>query len=134
MAVLGNWVLTPPLRPLRGPNKQLLQGLGEFGRVETFVGSKFLTRNQGGPGVTGTSGVATGTPSTPTATQSSESYTCSRGDTGEECCQRAPNPPLHWCSGEFPYFRCYNDKNQWCCTDGTVCDEEDCCELFVCAP
>jgi len=57
-------------------------------------------------------------------------YTCTRGDTGEQCCQRAPTP-LHWCSGAFPNFTCYNTKNQFCCTDGTVCDEENCCELFV---
>lgn len=58
-------------------------------------------------------------------------FSCTRGDTGEQCCQRAPNPPLHWCSGKFPNFSCYNAKNQFCCTDGTVCDEENCCELFV---
>ncbi|KAL2190257.1 hypothetical protein L209DRAFT_777663 [Thermothelomyces heterothallicus CBS 203.75] len=56
---------------------------------------------------------------------------CYRDDTGEECCQRAPNPPLHWCSGDFPNFRCYNPKNQFCCTNGKVCDEKDCCALFV---
>ena len=67
----------------------------------------------------------------PTATPSDvTSYTCSRSDAGEECCQRAPIP-LHWCSGDFPNFACYNSKNQWCCTNGIVCDEEDCCELFV---
>ncbi|KAL2177811.1 uncharacterized protein P884DRAFT_243152 [Thermothelomyces heterothallicus CBS 202.75] len=55
---------------------------------------------------------------------------CYRDDTGEECCQRAPNPPLHWCSGDFPNFRCYNPKNQFCCTNGKVCDEKDCCALF----
>ncbi len=65
----------------------------------------------------------------PTATDTT-TYTCSRADTGEECCQRAAIP-MHWCSGEFPNFACYNSKDQFCCTDGTVCDEEDCCDLFV---
>jgi hypothetical protein len=71
---------------------------------------------------------------TDTPDDDTSSFTCRRGDEGEECCQRG-NPPLHWCSGEFPNFRCYNAANQWCCNDseGTVCDEEGCCELFVCA-
>ncbi|KAK3898379.1 hypothetical protein C8A05DRAFT_19026 [Staphylotrichum tortipilum] len=83
----------------------------------------------GGAGVTGKAGVPNVTARPlPTATDT-VSYTCSRSDKGEECCQRAPTP-LHWCSGEFPYFACYNSKNQFCCTDGTVCDEEGCCDLF----
>jgi hypothetical protein len=65
----------------------------------------------------------------PTATDVS-SFSCTRGEPGEDCCQRA-QIPLHWCAGEFPNFGCYNDKNQFCCTDGTVCDQEDCCDLFV---
>ncbi|AEO60729.1 hypothetical protein MYCTH_2310262, partial [Thermothelomyces thermophilus ATCC 42464] len=88
----------------------------------------------GGPGVTGKAGVPTGTtPATATPTDADAdtgSYSSYRDDTGEECCQRAPNPPLHWCSGNFPNFRCYNPKNQFCCTNGKVCDEKDCCALF----
>ncbi|KAL2153770.1 hypothetical protein VTH82DRAFT_4925 [Thermothelomyces myriococcoides] len=85
----------------------------------------------GGPGVTGKAGVPTGTtPATPTPTGDTDtgSYNCYRDDTGEECCQRAPNPPLHWCSGDFPQFVCYNPKNQFCCANGKVCSDEDCCE------
>ncbi|KAL2165049.1 hypothetical protein VTH06DRAFT_345 [Thermothelomyces fergusii] len=87
----------------------------------------------GGPGVTGTAGVPTGTTAaTPTPTDDGHSqwYACRRGDTGEECCQRAPDPPLHWCSGEFPSFVCYNAENQSCCANGKVCSGEDCCALF----
>ncbi|KXX74225.1 hypothetical protein MMYC01_208840 [Madurella mycetomatis] len=86
----------------------------------------------GGPGITGTSGVPNVTASPTRTTSSATAYfTCRRTEPGEDCCQRY-DVPLHWCSGEFPNFRCYNDKKQWCCTDGTVCDEEGCCEdLFV---
>ncbi|KAH6855873.1 hypothetical protein B0I37DRAFT_442642 [Chaetomium sp. MPI-CAGE-AT-0009] len=80
-----------------------------------------------GPGATGTSGVPNVT-ARPTPTETSY-YTCTRGEPGEDCCQRA-QIPMHWCSGDFPNFNCYNDKNQFCCTDGTVCDQEDCCDLF----
>lgn len=94
-----------------------------------------MRKQQGGPGVTGKAGVPTGTtPATPTPTGDTDtgSYNCYRDDTGEECCQRAPNPPLHWCSGDFPQFVCYNPKNQFCCANGKVCSDEDCCEdLFV---
>ena len=39
---------------------------------------------------------------------------------------------MHWCSGAFPQYQCYNSRNQWCCTDGSVCDDEGCCkDLFV---
>ncbi|KAK4243923.1 hypothetical protein C7999DRAFT_44339 [Corynascus novoguineensis] len=84
----------------------------------------------GGPGVTGKAGVPTATePATPTpSSDPSLSFDCYRGDKGEECCQRAPKPPLHWCSGDFPKFWCYNAENQYCCTNGVVCDEEGCCE------
>lgn len=94
----------------------------------------------GGPGITGTTGRPSAAPETtppaPTSTSTqdpsgSSSWTCTRQDSGEACCQRAPVVPLHWCSGEFPQQRCYNAENQFCCTDGTVCDEEGCCELFV---
>jgi hypothetical protein len=81
----------------------------------------------GGPGETGTSGVPN-VRARPTPTETSY-YTCSRWDSGEDCCQRA-QIPMHWCSGDFPNFFCYNDKNQFCCTDGTVCDQEGCCDLF----
>ena len=79
--------------------------------------------------MTGTSGVPSVT-AFPRPTESTVYYECRRGDTGEECCQRAPTP-LHWCAGDFPNFGCYNEKNQFCCTDGTICDEEGCCDLFV---
>ncbi|AEO70733.1 uncharacterized protein THITE_2057735 [Thermothielavioides terrestris NRRL 8126] len=86
----------------------------------------------GGPGITGTAGVpnvtAALTETAPAPTVSS--WSCTRFDSGEACCQRAPIP-LHWCSGDFPNQRCYNPENQFCCTDGTVCDEAGCCELFV---
>ncbi|KAH6632557.1 hypothetical protein F5144DRAFT_255120 [Chaetomium tenue] len=83
----------------------------------------------GGPGETGTSGVPNVT-AAPTPMETDVSYySCTRGEPGEDCCQRA-QPRLHWCSGEFPSFGCYNNKNQFCCTDGTICDQEGCCELF----
>lgn len=87
----------------------------------------------GGPGVSGTAGVpnATAAETAPAPTTSDVSWECTRLDSGEQCCQRAPIP-LHWCSGDYPSQRCYNPKNQFCCTDGTVCDEKDCCALFVC--
>ncbi|KAK4140254.1 uncharacterized protein C8A04DRAFT_32212 [Dichotomopilus funicola] len=89
----------------------------------------------GGPGVTGTAGRPSAAPDTalpaPTSTSTQDSsWTCTRQDSGEACCQRAPVVPLHWCSGDFPAQKCYNAKNQFCCTDGTVCDEEGCCTLF----
>lgn len=91
-----------------------------------------MTPLQGGPGETGTAGVpnVTARPLPTAAPTDATAYYCTRGDEGEECCQRA-QPPLHWCSGDFPNHKCYYDKNQWCCSDGTVCDEEDCCDLFV---
>ncbi|KAK3294113.1 uncharacterized protein B0H64DRAFT_443202 [Chaetomium fimeti] len=52
------------------------------------------------------------------------------GGPGETGTSGVPNIPMHWCSGDFPNFFCYNDKNQFCCTDGTVCDQEGCCDLF----
>lgn len=84
--------------------------------------------------MTGKAGVPTATePATPTpSSDPSLSFDCYRGDKGEECCQRAPKPPLHWCSGDFPRFWCYNAETQYCCTNDVVCDEEGCCEdLFV---
>lgn len=88
-----------------------------------------LTATQGGKGVAGSSGA----PIAPTTTTSANapSWTCTKADSGEDCCRRGGSD-LHYCGGEFPSQRCFNSKLQWCCTDGTVCDEKNCCQdLFV---
>ncbi|UNI23167.1 hypothetical protein JDV02_009002 [Purpureocillium takamizusanense] len=87
-------------------------------------------KDWGGPGETGKAGA----PASPTRSTISPTgsgvFQCTKADSGEGCCQKA-HKDMHWCSGAFPYYRCYNAKNQWCCTDGTVCDEENCCkDLF----
>ncbi|PVH69082.1 hypothetical protein DL98DRAFT_522386 [Cadophora sp. DSE1049] len=84
-----------------------------------------------GPGVTGTDGVpATSTLATPITPpgSSSTSWTCSSGDSGEECCQRLSSSQ-HWCSGSYPNFLCYNPDSQSCCSDGSRCLRDNCCEL-----
>ncbi|PGH20725.1 hypothetical protein AJ80_03485 [Polytolypa hystricis UAMH7299] len=91
--------------------------------------------NWGGPGEVGKDGTVQPRPplDLPTGTQSGASsqptsYTCTRKDSGEECCQRG-GKDNHWCTGEFPRYQCYNIKLQICCDDGTVCEGKDCCDL-----
>lgn len=85
---------------------------------------------QGGPGVTGTKGAPT---AEPTEEPGNTGFLCTAEDNGEECCQRG-GKDIHYCSGKFPRYRCYESTTQWCCTDGSVCDEEGCCDLFVSIP
>ena len=89
--------------------------------------------NQGGPGVTGTSGVPDVTASATAPPPTVSGWTCTKDDSGEDCCQRGGSA-VHWCSGEFPAQKCYNPSKESCCTDGSVCFGEDCCELFVSLP
>ncbi|KLJ13023.1 hypothetical protein EMPG_12008 [Blastomyces silverae] len=92
----------------------------------------------GGPGVTGT---ADGTPlptslytpsHTPTGTPFS--FDCYRGESGEKCCSKSQG--LIYCpsSGEFPNIKCYHPTEQICCSDGTVCSGEGCCDLVNASP
>ncbi|EGC47965.1 conserved hypothetical protein [Histoplasma capsulatum var. duboisii H88] len=92
----------------------------------------------GGPGVTGT---ADGTPlptslytpsHTPTGTPFS--FECHRGESGEKCCAKSRG--LIYCpaSGEFPNIRCYHPTAEICCSDGTVCSGEGCCDLVNASP
>lgn len=92
-----------------------------------------------GPGKTGTDGVplptdsvtATATGSLSAPSPSASGWTCTRADSGEQCCQRGGSF-LHWCSGSFPNNRCYNPSSQTCCSEGTVCEGENCCDIVVC--
>ncbi|PGH06743.1 hypothetical protein GX51_02184 [Blastomyces parvus] len=92
----------------------------------------------GGPGVTGT---ADGTPlptslytpsHTPTGTPFS--FECRRGESGEQCCSKSRG--LIYCpsSGEFPNIKCYHPTAEICCSDGTVCVGEGCCDLVNATP
>ncbi|KAH8585482.1 hypothetical protein B0O99DRAFT_696436 [Bisporella sp. PMI_857] len=84
-----------------------------------------------GPGATGTDGVpATNTLLTPATPPGSvpTSLTCSSSDSGEECCQRLSSSQ-HWCSGSYPNFLCYNPESQSCCSDGSRCLRDNCCEF-----
>ncbi|KAJ6442667.1 hypothetical protein O9K51_03842 [Purpureocillium lavendulum] len=91
------------------------------------AGSNSCCKDWGGPGVTGKAG-APASPTLSTASPTaSGSFSCTKADSGEGCCQKG-HKDLHWCSGAFPQYMCYNSRNQWCCTDGSVCDEKDCCQ------
>ncbi|PGH10947.1 hypothetical protein AJ79_05193 [Helicocarpus griseus UAMH5409] len=87
----------------------------------------------GGPGVTATTDgtplpTSLYTPShTPTGTPFT--FSCYREESGEECCAKSDG--LIYCpaSGSFPNIRCYHPTKEICCSDGTVCVGEDCCDL-----
>lgn len=86
-------------------------------------------KDLGGPGVVGKDGVPKTTLPSSVPVPTTTSFTCTADDSNEDCCQRG-GKDLHWCTGKYPHQRCYNSKSQFCCTDGTVCDEKDCCSLF----
>ncbi|OJD17313.1 hypothetical protein AJ78_02601 [Emergomyces pasteurianus Ep9510] len=87
----------------------------------------------GGPGVTATTDgtplpTSLYTPSyTPTGTP--HSYDCYRHESGEQCCAKSDG--LIYCpaSGDFPNIKCYHPTEQICCSDGTVCSGDGCCDL-----
>ncbi|KAL5360298.1 hypothetical protein BJX96DRAFT_150063 [Aspergillus floccosus] len=83
----------------------------------------------GGPGVTGSSGtVPMPTATSTSALPESSSWSCTRFQGNEACCQGG-GPDMHWCAGNFPSAVCYNNTVQICCSEGTVCEGEDCCGL-----
>ncbi|GES63393.1 hypothetical protein ATEIFO6365_0007008000 [Aspergillus terreus] len=83
----------------------------------------------GGPGVTGSSGtVPMPTATSTSALPESSSWSCTRFQGNEACCQGG-GPDMHWCAGNFPNAVCYNTTVQICCSEGTVCEGEDCCGL-----
>ncbi|KAK2744938.1 hypothetical protein FQN57_004067 [Myotisia sp. PD_48] len=87
-----------------------------------------------GPGETGKDGTPTKASTTPSAeSPSGTSWTCTRKDSGEDCCQRG-GKDIHYCSGEFPYQLCYNHTLQTCCDEGTICEGDDCCDIVGAKP
>ncbi|OAX82650.1 hypothetical protein ACJ72_02996 [Emergomyces africanus] len=87
----------------------------------------------GGPGVTATTDgtplpTSLYTPShTPTGTPFS--FECYRHESGEQCCSKSDG--LIYCpaSGDFPNIKCYHPTEQICCSEGTVCSGDGCCDL-----
>ncbi|KAF7161388.1 hypothetical protein CNMCM5623_007002 [Aspergillus felis] len=88
-----------------------------------------LTKNQKGIGTPGTDGLLP-FPTTSSTASTDDAIICTRQQTNEECCtQNGRYPSLKWCSGSYPNQFCYNPKEQTCCSEGTVCSGEGCCDL-----
>ncbi|KAF7133834.1 hypothetical protein CNMCM5793_005246 [Aspergillus hiratsukae] len=83
-----------------------------------------------GPGTPGPDGVVPWLAASPSSTAGTDTITCTPQQTNEECCsQNGRYPSLKWCSGSYPNQVCYNPKHQICCSEGTVCYGEGCCDL-----
>ncbi|KAB8067822.1 hypothetical protein BDV29DRAFT_196143 [Aspergillus leporis] len=86
-----------------------------------------------GTGTPGTDGVVPLASATASSTGGQlTTITCTIDQTNDECCSQNGHYSLRWCAGVYPNQECYNPKRQTCCSDGTVCMGERCCDIVVC--
>ncbi|RHZ43375.1 uncharacterized protein CDV56_102058, partial [Aspergillus thermomutatus] len=88
------------------------------------------TLGTGTPGTDGLLPLPTGSASASSTSGIFDTIICTPEQTNEECCsQSGLYPSLKWCYGSYPDQMCYNPKHQICCSEGTVCFGEGCCDL-----